>query len=245
MTLNSIMSKALLVLSLASALSFATKVAANQSKVEVEIASFLEAMNHKTLEFENDGDWADIEWVKKKLAHMVEIDQFMRNESMAAHEKGLDAQEAEEYRKRFQPIYKKVDETHTLEMKRIIDIHGWPVISKFGKEAEGHAWLLVQHADHDIDFQKSVLERLEKLLPNNETNPSSYAYLYDRVASSYNDPSKRTLQKYGTQGTCTEKGTWEPLPMIEPEKLDERRASVGLSSMAEYLKLVSKFCSIK
>ncbi|NVJ59629.1 MAG: hypothetical protein HWE27_04520 [Gammaproteobacteria bacterium] len=214
-----------------------------QSKVNTAISKFEKTLKQKESQFDDNGDWKDVDWIKKKLAHMVEIDQLMRMESMSTADKGFSDSEAKEYKEKFQVFYKEIDEANTRDMKRIIEIHGWPVISKFGKEAENHAWLIVQHADHDIDFQKSVLALLEKLLPKKETNPSSYAYLYDRVASSYFDPSKRALQKYGTQGACKGENSWEPLPMIEPEKVDERRASVGLTPMKEYLPLVNALCS--
>jgi len=83
---------------------------------------------------------------------------------------------------------------------------------------------------------------LEKLYLSKETSPSNYAYLFDRVAASWSDESKRTLQRYGTQGSCTGPGTWEPIAMEEPDHVDERRASVGLMTMAEYLKLFKEIC---
>lgn len=75
-----------------------------------------------------------------------------------------------------------------------------------------------------------------------KTDPRNYAYMFDRVAASWNDPTKRNLQRYGTQGTCVGPGKWEPLPMEEPTELDKRRAEVGLPTMAEYQNIMNEFC---
>ena len=107
-------------------------------------------------------------------------------------------------------------------------IYPWFTISEFGLEGNQNAWLLVQHADHDPPFQRQVLTILEPLAAKGETNPKKYAYLYDRVASSFAEPKERKLQRYGTQGMCSGPGTWEPLPVEDPDKLDERRAAIGL-----------------
>lgn len=53
------------------------------------------------------------------------------------------------------------------------------------------AWLLVQHMDHDISFQKWFLALLPK-------NSEEYRYLYDRVAVNTGNP-----QKYNTQTTTS------------------------------------------
>lgn len=71
----------------------------------------------------------------------------------------------------------------------------------------------------------------------------SNAYLFDRVASSFNDPSKRKLQRYGTQGACTGPGTWEPWPVENPKNLDKLRASVDLGSMSEYKMMFKDICT--
>ena len=73
---------------------------------------------------------------------------------------------------------------------------------------------------------------LEALLPSKEVVPQAYALLYDRVAT-----ADKRLQRYGTQGRCVGEATWEPLPVEDPDHLDERRAKVGLGPEADYKKL--------
>lgn len=131
----------------------------------------------------------------------------------------------------------RTDRANTEWLKADVRANGWPRPSREGPQMANDAWLLIQHADHDVAFQKEVLVRLEALLPSKDVSPHSYALLYDRVAT-----AEKRLQRYGTQGRCVGEATWEPLPVEEPDHLDERRAKVGLMPEAEYKKLFS-FCT--
>ncbi len=116
-------------------------------------------------------------------------------------------------------------------LKGEIAKQGWPTISRDGAEADKAAWILVQHADHDPQFQKDVLERLTALRTKGETNPSNYAYLHDRVAA-----NAGREQRYGTQGGC-KAGQWTVKPLEDPANVDRRRADVGLKPLADYVAL--------
>ena len=122
-----------------------------------------------------------------------------------------------------------VDQANTAWLKAEIERDGWFTISRFGKAGDSAAFLLVQHADLDRPFQAKVLQILEPLVASQETQPKNYAYLYDRVAVGQGRP-----QRYGTQGRCTGPGVWSPNDVEAADKLDERRASVGLGPEAEY-----------
>lgn len=122
-----------------------------------------------------------------------------------------------------------VDEGNTAWLKEQVSRNGWFTVSKYGTEADMAAFLLVQHADRDVAFQAEVLKLLEPLAAAKETNPQTFAYLYDRVAVNTQRP-----QRWGTQGRCNEAGVWEPREVEAPEQLDERRAAVGLPPEAEY-----------
>lgn len=83
---------------------------------------------------------------------------------------------------------------------------------------------------------------LSKLYKSKETNPANYAYLWDRVASSFNDITKRKPQRYGTQGQCVGPGKWEPLPMEDEKNINKRRKEVGLPTREEYKKNFKDIC---
>ncbi|HEX8063362.1 MAG TPA: DUF6624 domain-containing protein [Allosphingosinicella sp.] len=114
-------------------------------------------------------------------------------------------------------------------LEQAIAANGWFDISRYGAEASQAAWLLVQHADYDPGWQRSVLALLEPKTRTGDFQPKYYAYLDDRVAVNSGRP-----QRFGTQGRCVGKDDWQPLAVADPAKLDERRASVGLEPMAEY-----------
>lgn len=47
-------------------------------------------------------------------------------------------------------------------MKEIIAIYGWPTATLVSDKGNYYAWLIVQHADHDIKSQKMILKKIKK-----------------------------------------------------------------------------------
>lgn len=120
-------------------------------------------------------------------------------------------------------------------LEKLVDEHSWPKISEYGKQISRNAWLIVQHADHDVRFQRKMLKQLKSLLAKKETSKRNYAYLYDRVL---NNSEGKTL--YGTQVTCKNQ-KYVPINVVEPEGLDARRAAHDLEPIEEYLKAMHEF----
>ena len=120
----------------------------------------------------------------------------------------------------------------TARMKEIVAQIGWPAASKFGRHTAHLAWLLVQHADQDVDFQRECL-RLMREAPEGEVSRADVAYLEDRVRVHEGRP-----QLYGTQFHTDERGELVPRPIEDPGRLDERRAAAGLQPLAEYEQLI-------
>jgi hypothetical protein len=113
----------------------------------------------------------------------------------------------------------------------------WFDIPTYGAEADNNAWLLVQHADRNPEFQREMLERLEKLPPE-ATSRKNLAYLHDRVARAAGKP-----QRYGTQGACQPDGTWVPHQTEDPANLDQRRQALGLDPIAKHaVDLAARAC---
>jgi hypothetical protein len=56
------------------------------------------------------------------------------------------------------------------------------------------AWLLVQHMDDDISFQKWFHSYLKESADETQ-DPKEYGYLYDRIAIKENRPQKYNTQK--------------------------------------------------
>ncbi len=125
----------------------------------------------------------------------------------------------------------QIDMDNTKRAKEIIAQMGYPTISKVGEVSSNQFWFLIQHADHDLDFQKECMVML-KSLPIHEVNQGNIAYLEDRIRVAEGRP---TL--YGTQFRKNpETGKLEPCPIEDAEHLDERRIAVGLDPFEEYEK---------
>ena len=122
----------------------------------------------------------------------------------------------------------RVDREHLARLRAIVGEHGWPTISRVGKDAEDAAWLLVQHAP-DVAFQKRCLALMREA-GESEVCARHLAYLEDRVNVREGRP-----QRFGTQLRQGAEGEWEAAPLAEPERVDELRASVQLEPLREYV----------
>jgi hypothetical protein len=137
---------------------------------------------------------------------------------------------SDEHKQAFQKIasrVKEIDAENTKWLKRVVREHGWPTYSLVGEDGAGAAWLLVQHADANVNFQRRCLDLMLKL-PKEEISMSNVAYLTDRVLL-----AEGKKQLYGTQ-FATIDGKFGPSPIEDEAHVDERRASVGLPSLADY-----------
>lgn len=124
------------------------------------------------------------------------------------------------------------DLQNTAEMKKIIENHGWPSVEMIGQDGVKAAFLLVQHADKDPNFQRQMLPHIRAAYEKGQISGQEVALLTDRVLIAYKKP-----QRYGTQADIVD-GEIVFKPVEDPEQLDQRRAQMGLPSMDEYLKLL-------
>lgn len=152
------------------------------------------------------------------LQRMYDQDQAMRHE----HQTNPESWDEE------------LDKRNTARLKEIIAEIGWPTISKVGHEGSMQAWLLAQHADHDVEFQKECLKRM-KAESEKEVSRKNMAFLEDRIATSEGRP-----QPYGTQFKRNAEGKFEPLPIFDPQNVDQRRLEMGLHTLAENRALLDK-----
>jgi hypothetical protein len=124
----------------------------------------------------------------------------------------------------------KIDEANTMWLNDLVDRRGWPGVSLAGEDGAQAAWLFAQHADRHPDLQRKFLDLLREAVAAGEASRRSLAYLEDRVRTAEGRP-----QLYGTQFTqVVLQCRYEPLPIEDPEHVDERRAAVGLGPLADY-----------
>lgn len=122
----------------------------------------------------------------------------------------------------------EIEAKHNLRLKEIISAYGWPGTHLVGITGSRSFWLLVQHQDNDLEFQKQCVELLEEAVRKQDAQLQHYAYLLDRVRKNENLP-----QVYGTQWDLIE-GQFSLYPVENPEGLNERRQEAGLGSIEEY-----------
>ena len=117
-------------------------------------------------------------------------------------------------------------------VRAVLAERGYPKISEVGPEASTRLWLMVQHADHDVGFQREVLAAMQPLYADGEVSGAIVAYLTDRILVAQGVP-----QRYGTQVERWE--GYDPIPfaMEDPRRVDVRRAALGMDSLADYFDL--------
>jgi hypothetical protein len=133
------------------------------------------------------------------------------------------------------PNMAAVDRRNGIEVRKIFFKYGFPNYDLVGTRGSSNFWLLVQHQDSDPKFQDSVLTAMKIEAEKGKASLIDYAYLIDRVKLNTGEK-----QIYGTQMQLNSDGTsYKTQPVIEPEKLNERRALVGLDTIEEYIKLIN------
>lgn len=110
-------------------------------------------------------------------------------------------------------------------LEEIVETHGWPGKTLVGEDGASAAWLLVQHSDADVAFQKRCLALMEAV-PKEEVSAKNLAYLTDRVLV-----AEQKMQRYGTQMGAN----FEVRPIEDAEHVDARRAEIGLPPLADYV----------
>lgn len=128
----------------------------------------------------------------------------------------------------YHPEMQAVHEENAAVLDRIILEVGWPGAPMVGEEGAEAAWLVVQHAIGLPDFQRRCLELLNEAARIGNIPAWQPAYLLDRILILEGKP-----QVYGTGHDWDEDGLMSPRPIAEPERVDERRAAVGLPPLAE------------
>lgn len=157
--------------------------------------------------------------LRQELKEMVRVDQEARSQLFAGGGK-VSVEAAEKMQ--------AIDEKNTARLKQIIAQHGWPGKALVGDDGAHDAWLLVQHADKDREFQKKCLGMLKAAVEKKEASGKDLAYLTDRVLT-----GEGKKQLYGTQ-FIQKDGKFEAQPIEDPANVDKRRAEVGLGTLAEY-----------
>ncbi|MDQ7018388.1 MAG: DUF4153 domain-containing protein [Robiginitomaculum sp.] len=173
----------------------------------------------------------DIDYIVGKLGEMAAKDRAARAlfEKQTRNQEGIPSAQAMLVLLHAGAFVDQMDAEHLAELKRLLNGKTWFDVNKIGRAAEQDAWLIVLHANHDLDFQEQVLAAIEPRALAGQFDGRRYAHLYDIVARARGKP-----QRYGTKSLC-EEGRWVADVTEDPERVDERRAQMGLPPLAQTL----------
>ena len=90
------------------------------------------------------------------------MNQTLRKELLAMREKDISTrsglvERGELYDKEYNPEMRLVHESNNKRIMEIIEEFGWPLQSVVGKDGSEAAWLIVQHAVLEPEFQEECI----------------------------------------------------------------------------------------
>jgi len=121
----------------------------------------------------------------------------------------------------------RYDSANLKQLNQIIAQKGFPTISKVNLYGVQTALIIAQRGS--ISFRKSLLPQLEKLAEKEEIRKPDLAFFIDNLL--YDEGKK---QEYGTR-IDMKSGNPALYPSNNPEKLNERRATMNLGTINSYL----------
>jgi hypothetical protein len=132
----------------------------------------------------------------------------------------------------YHPTMEAVHLKNAARLEEMLAENGWLGKSLVGEDGAEAVWLIVQHAISRPDLQRRFLPLLKAQIERGENPAWQAAFLEDRILSFEGKP-----QIYGSQFDWNERDAMSPNEIFDPEKIDERRAAVGLETpYSEYIK---------
>ncbi len=122
-----------------------------------------------------------------------------------------------------------MDSLNQIVVLNVLDKYGWLGKEIVGEKGNSVLFMVIQHAD--LPIQKKYLPMMKLAVQNGDAAIIDLVKLEDRIAA-----REGRKQTYGSQiFTNPETGEQYVYPVRNPELLDERRRSIGLLAMEEYL----------
>ena len=161
-----------------------------------------------------------------KLDSIYNDDQSYRIQAQEIQKKN--GAESEEFKKVWKIVHIK-DSINLIQVTSILDKYGWLGSDEVGNQGNSTLFLVIQHAD--LKTQEKYLPMMRDAVKNGKAYGSSLALLEDRI-----EVRNGRKQIYGSQIGMDEDNKYFVSPLIDPDNVDKRRASVGLGSLEEYVK---------
>jgi hypothetical protein len=126
----------------------------------------------------------------------------------------------------YHPRMAAVHDANAARLRAIVAEFGWPTERLVGADGASAAHRIAQHSINHPAFMREWRRLLDDASARGEVPRSHFAYIDDRIRVYEGLP-----QRYGTQWRDTPAGP-EPYPIEDPAHVDERRAELGLPSLA-------------
>jgi len=128
-------------------------------------------------------------------------------------------------------IIMKKDHLNLIKIQKILDERGWLGPDIVGDQGNMTLFLVIQHAD--LEIQEKYLPMMREAVSKGNAKAYDLALLEDRVAL-----RKGGKQIYGSQiGMNQKTGEFYVLPLVDPDNVNKRRSEVGLGSIQDYISM--------
>ncbi len=205
--------------------------AADESKIDYESSELIignSFSNESVPQYAQPINEYTIQEIQAELEAMYDLDQHLVGQTM---EIGQDST--------LSSTIREIDRVHAARLKEIIEHIGWPTRDLVGLKATQAAYMVIQHAGHDSEFQNRCLAMMVDLVEQGEIPASYVALLTDRIRV-----FQGQHQVFGTQMSMAtnEFGVMIPVPTVpieDPSNLDDRRKLMGMPSHEEFTQAIS------
>lgn len=162
--------------------------------------------------------------LKTQLEQIYDEDQDLRNQLNVIEKKS--GYESKEVNALWDQIEEK-DAIHFKAVETILAQHGWLGPKQVGTKASLAIFLVIQHAD--AEARRKYVPMMREAVKEKKAKAGSLALMEDRIAVEAGEK-----QIYGSQFKIVG-GKTMLHPTEDPDHLDERRAALGMSTIAEYI----------
>lgn len=125
----------------------------------------------------------------------------------------------------------RVDEENTAWLAERIAAIGWIDVTRFGADAAGAAFLIVQHSG-DLPLMMAALPAIERDVREHGLDGQNYALLWDRLQVNLG-----RKQRYGSQLGIDANGRHVVVAIEERDGVDARRKELRMTPLKQYLDL--------
>lgn len=137
--------------------------------------------------------------------------------------------ESDEYKQQLKAMAIS-DSLNVIKLEKLIEINGWPVVSRVGESQVSSAFTILLHAN--LETKKRYLPFIQESVAEGELPKRAFAYFVDKMKT-----SEGKDQVYGTQLKFNEsRGQYELYPLEDVDRLNTRRFEMGLDSIETYLR---------